>query len=156
MPSSLPDIDRRISMDLLRATSPSVSTSSSLDSNGLPHCRIHCNKSQILVGNQKYKSATDALVAYLNQFDLAEGPSPVVSLPKPETDWKSDNGCLDGNVNGKNFDGLHTSDKGIIGSGLVMGPNGLCLEDNKEDVEKLLTSKVQCCLCVWSVFIILS
>ena len=47
--------------------------SGSTDSSCLPRRRIRCGKTQIAVGECRYESASDALVAYLKQFEEAGG-----------------------------------------------------------------------------------
>ncbi|GFO14670.1 lung adenoma susceptibility protein 2 [Plakobranchus ocellatus] len=151
----------------------------STDSSCLPRRRIRCSKAQIAVGDCRYESASDALLAYLRQFEeidqigLEKGSTPGINddvkTPMASLACTSNGnglikeavevcrtssvdagarkpGVIDPTAKGASADVMIAPPKlvgrGLAGSGLVLGTNGIAVAGTREDVEDLLTSKV--------------
>ncbi|RUS73764.1 hypothetical protein EGW08_018475, partial [Elysia chlorotica] len=145
-------------------------TSGSTDSTCLPRRRIKCTKSQIAVGECRFESASDALLAYLGQFDGTggeDGPATGKSdlrlavLANSETMCGTSGHVTEDGTSRSNLaeslrhesrhvvgkeslqhESRHVVGKGLAGSGLVLAPRGIAVAGTREDVEDLLTSKV--------------
>ena len=80
--------------------------SASTDSSCLPRRRIRCSKTQITVGESRYESASDALHAYLRQFDQADGDvgasdkADQITTPRSKLAESAASGSSNGLVNG--------------------------------------------------------
>ncbi|XP_035828783.1 uncharacterized protein LOC101849746 isoform X2 [Aplysia californica] len=154
-------------MSAVRTYSPASSAgSSSTDSACLPQHRIQCSKHKVAVGGRRYDSASEALQAYLQQFEGTvngevgnngqESPTKLFTSPvntSPATSDKGVTGLLSSTsalsprtkpppVPGNQKDMPLSTAKSMAASGLLVGTNGLKVAGAKEDVEDLLTSKV--------------